>query len=265
MEGVRRKVLWVLRNSDKTASMRRSFSSKLCVYCRLRPADSADHIFSRKFFQVAHRDNLPQVPSCTRCNGQKSALETYLTAVLPMGTRLPSGPDPAVERRLQNNLKLVRELSEADGGGTVFPDGLLGVRTAFKFRFRYLEEYLGMTSAALAFHHFKRPIAEGYGVSFFDLTDSQADHMEQMFHLNCSARVERDLGEGAIRYRGIQAVDDPDLTVWQYQLFGGARLGYSERIDSESTSRVFMVIVARREFHEGLSISLLEVSSDDAQ
>jgi hypothetical protein len=40
-----------------------------------------------EFFLVKHRDGLPQAPACNACNGEKSALEHYLTTNLPFRGR----------------------------------------------------------------------------------------------------------------------------------------------------------------------------------
>jgi hypothetical protein len=67
--------------------MSKKYKGKVCVYCGKEPSTTGDHVFAREFFLVKHRDGLPQVPSCDKCNGEKSALEHYLTAVLPFGAR----------------------------------------------------------------------------------------------------------------------------------------------------------------------------------
>jgi 5-methylcytosine-specific restriction endonuclease McrA len=63
------------------------FASETCAYCATQPATTADHVFSREFFLVKRRANLPQVPACNSCNNAKSRLEHYLTAALPFGGR----------------------------------------------------------------------------------------------------------------------------------------------------------------------------------
>jgi 5-methylcytosine-specific restriction endonuclease McrA len=61
--------------------MGRGFKGKTCVYCAAAPAATMDHVFAREFFLVDRRANLPKVPACQACNGAKSDLEHYLTAV----------------------------------------------------------------------------------------------------------------------------------------------------------------------------------------
>jgi hypothetical protein len=192
-------------------------------------------------------------PACTRCNNQKSKLETYLTAVLPMGSRLGKGIDPNVVRRLRKNNKVASELAEAlELPAQVFSDGQVGIRTTFAFRYAYLEEYLNMAAVGLAWHHLGQCLADGYAVAFFDMNDSEAAVLEQLFHLNCAQRIYGLLGEGIVEYRAVQALDDPQLSIWQFRLFGGLALGYSEPGSERDKASTFVVILGRREFLEGL-------------
>lgn len=231
--------------------MKNQFKGMTCVYCRTRPAASDDHIFSRKLFPENLRSDLPKAPACERCNGQKSKLETYLTAVLPMGSRLGGGPDPKVIKRLKNNLKLVRELTATlEAPGQIFSDGRVGVRTAFPFRTHHLEEYLNMVATALAWYHFKIGPETDFCAAFFDLNDAQARGLDQMFHLNCAQRAYGFFGDGVVEYRAIQSEDDPTLSIWEFRLFGGLALGSSKREDERASW--FLVLLGRREFLEGL-------------
>jgi hypothetical protein len=86
--------------------MSKRFKGLLCAYCSQRPAVTGDHLFAREFFLKTQRANLPQVPTCDRCNGEKSKLEHYLTAVLPFGGRHPdalTNLSQMVEPRLAKN------------------------------------------------------------------------------------------------------------------------------------------------------------------
>jgi hypothetical protein len=94
--------------------MGKGFKGKTCVYCATAPAATMDHVFAREFFLVDRRANLPKVPACTACNGAKSQLEHYLTAVMPFGGRHADGLthlSGMVPGRLARNQKLARQLS----------------------------------------------------------------------------------------------------------------------------------------------------------
>lgn len=71
--------------------MKHKFAGEVCVYCAKAAADTSDHVIARKFFLVERRADLPQVPACTRCNGRKAELESYLMMILPFGAKCPFG------------------------------------------------------------------------------------------------------------------------------------------------------------------------------
>jgi hypothetical protein len=42
--------------------MSKKYKGKLCAYCTNKAAEAGDHVFSREFFLVEDRDDLPQAP-----------------------------------------------------------------------------------------------------------------------------------------------------------------------------------------------------------
>ena len=104
--------------------MRNSFRGLPCVYCGA-PATTDDHVIAAKFFLEPQRGNVPEVPACHRCNNEKSHLEDYLMVVLGFGATHPDATvnlNTLVRRRLENNLRLKRELAagyDASGGTTI--------------------------------------------------------------------------------------------------------------------------------------------------
>ena len=93
--------------------MRRDFKGKHCAYCSKAMANSEDHVFARKFFLEKDRKDLPKAPACDDCNGKKSRLETYLSAVLPFAGRHAQAVENlamGVPKRLDKNRKVSREL-----------------------------------------------------------------------------------------------------------------------------------------------------------
>jgi hypothetical protein len=83
------------------------------VYCGERESTTPDHVWGRGFCLEQYRDNLPQVPACGKCNGEKSTLEHYLMTVLPFGCQHRDSQatlKTLVPKRLEKNAKLFREL-----------------------------------------------------------------------------------------------------------------------------------------------------------
>ena len=46
-------------------------------------------------------------------------------------------------------------------------------------------------------------------------------YFDRLFAMNAKDRVRRDLGNGAVSYQGVQAVDTPQLTLWRFTFYGG--------------------------------------------
>ena len=46
-------------------------------------------------------------------------------------------------------------------------------------------------------------------------------YFDRLFAMNARDRVQVDLAGGAVSYRGVQAVDNPQLTLWRVKLYGG--------------------------------------------
>jgi hypothetical protein len=93
--------------------MGKKYKGKPCVYCGERDSTTADHVWGRGFCLEQYRDNLPQVPACGKCNGEKARLEHYLMTVLPFGGQHRDSQTTLralVPKRLEKNARLSREL-----------------------------------------------------------------------------------------------------------------------------------------------------------
>ena len=98
--------------------MSKKFKDKLCVYCAEEPSTSGDHVFARQFFLPRHRINLPKVPACDDCNGEKAELEHYLASLLPFGGRHSDAGEnleTMVPKHLGKNIGLNRALAQGQG------------------------------------------------------------------------------------------------------------------------------------------------------
>lgn len=102
----------------------KKYIGKPCAYCVDAKSTTGDHVLARAFVSAKARANLPQVPACTKCNGDKAALEHYLTAVLPEAARHADAAAVKAEaaRRLERNPRLKRK--QEDGAGFIeMPNG----------------------------------------------------------------------------------------------------------------------------------------------
>ena len=94
--------------------MSKMFKGKTCVYCGVRMATTADHIFARNFFVIDERQDLPKAPACHTCNNRKSQLEQYLQSVMPLGANHPNALRnlPMATKRLVKNRRLLRDINQ---------------------------------------------------------------------------------------------------------------------------------------------------------
>jgi hypothetical protein len=199
--------------------MRRKFRGLPCVYCGA-PATTDDHVIAAKFFLEPQRGNLPEVPACERCNNEKSHLEDYLMVVLGFGaTHLDATANLAqlVARRLENNLKLKRELAagyDASGGTTV------------PFDHEKLDKLFAMIASGLAWYHWGVLLGPGFSAIASLFNDAGAPFFTQMLSgWKTPIRVCANLGNGTFVYEGAQATDAQEATVWRFQMYGGIKFG----------------------------------------
>jgi hypothetical protein len=212
----------------------KKFKGKLCAYCVKTRATTDDHVFAREFFLVEDRHNLPKAPACGTCNNEKSKLEHYLTAVLPIGGRHPQAVAnllTSVPGRLAKNLKLKEELLAStepawlrEGTGLYHPTGV------FAFDSSKLQGLLKFVGRGLAWHHWKVYLRPEDVVSVMLMTDTASAVFGSMTSNWSSAqRVVENLGNGTVRYVGVQASDPPELTVWTIWMYGGLVLSDDRR------------------------------------
>ncbi len=197
--------------------MRNAFRGLPCVYCGA-PATSDDHVIAAKFFLEPQRRDLPEVPACQRCNNEKSHLEDYLMVVLGFGAKHPDAKvnlDTLVRRRLENNLRLKRELEA----------GFDGVKIPFDHPEK-IETLFAMIAQGLAWYHWKVLLKPGFSAIASLFHDSGAPFFTHMLAgWGTPIRVSDDLGNGTFVYEGAQATDVPEATVWRFQMYGGITFG----------------------------------------
>ncbi len=207
--------------------MSKKYKGKPCVYCQERPSiKQGDHVFARKLFLESERGNLIKVPSCKECNDDKSKIEHYLISVLPFGGMHSGAKEnlsSLVPPRLDKNLKLKRELksgmkyvwSKEENGTpkknlTIPFDG---------------ERYVGLFKylvKALSWHHW-RVYIETESIVF---TTALSKYGKKMFHqhlfpLRAQNKVNEVIGNNTVEYTGVQAVDDNQITIWEFETYNG--------------------------------------------
>ncbi len=208
--------------------MSKKFKNLPCVYCSGQQlATTADHVLARQFFIERDRDNLPKAPACARCNGEKSELEHYLTAVLPFGglhATATENLEAQVPPRLAKNRKLHRELNEGLIKKT-WPaaDENVGAM-AIPFQGEKLISLYGMIARGLLWHEWKAIVAPDEIVQPYSLSFAGEFLFKKLFQAKAVRRVSRDWGNGTVKYDGVQFADISIMYAWRIQIYGGVVL-----------------------------------------
>jgi hypothetical protein len=228
------------------------FSGMTCVYCLKEPSTpTGDHVFARKFFLADRRDNLPKVPACVRCNGKKAALELYLSAVLPLGANHKDAIPNAemAEGRVRKNAKLHRELIAGITKELIeISPGVHGERLVMPFSMAPLHELFPFIVKALAWHHWNIELSPQFGVRVGSLPRAGEQFLAPLMELNVGNLVERNWGEGTFVYKGVQGTDYPEMTIWQFSVYGGFLV--AEKNTFSGQSACIWAITAHESFLE---------------
>lgn len=207
--------------------MSKKYKDKPCVYCVERPSTkTGDHVFAREFFLDSERGNPIKAPACIACNNDKSKIEHYLASLLPFGGMHGDAKEhlsKLVPPRLEKNLKLKRELSA--GMSYVLHDNENGVPTrylAVPFDGNCYSELFKYVAKALAWYHWGTYLSKDSFVYSTSLTGVGVELFHKyFFSLRSKQRVEVTIGVNTIKYIGVQAVDNDQITIWEFELFNG--------------------------------------------
>jgi hypothetical protein len=219
--------------------MGKRFKGKTCVYCAASGAsETGDHILAREFVPAARRSQIPQAPACKSCNEAKAELEHYLTTVLLFGGRHPDAAGNLENdgpRRLAKNRKLHRELARGcSRSWTKVPSGILVNALTVPINGERVEKLVGYIVRGLMWHHWGIVLGPDCFVEVLSLTAHGEAFFQRYAEMNAEARVKGDIGEGALVYEGTQGTDNPQVSVWEISIFGGARMTAPDGKDSIS-------------------------------
>lgn len=211
----------------------RKFKDELCVYCVDDLATDCEHIFTKRFFTVEQRANLPTAPACGPCNTAKSKLENDLMAVLPFGGVHADAHQnlEEVPKRLAKNQRMHRFLLQ---GRRKFwnlePSGVDVERTAYPVPSETLARLFRMITRALVWHHFDHTYLTPEHVVWATTRSpsESAEFAAEFAAADDSRKVSANLGNGTFLYEGFHEPGKPTLTVWRFAIYGGLVLGHSQ-------------------------------------
>lgn len=208
--------------------MGKTYKGKTCVYCGVEGvSQTGDHVFARNWFPKEHQANLPQVPACRPCNQGKAELEHYLLTLLPFAGRQPDSSallSSTAPSRLAKNMKLHRELAQGRGRTWVKENGVIRSTMTLPFDGKKLAALFVLITRGMAAYAWRAQIPQDYYVGAGLLTSFGASFLEPFLRGGGQHEV-GSLGGGLIDFHGVQANDNPLLTVWRFRLYGGAAFG----------------------------------------
>ena len=221
--------------------MSKKYKGKTCVYCCTATSDTADHVFAKELFLETRRADLPQVPACEACNGQKSTLEHYVTAVLPFGGRhLDGAPnlESIVPKRLAKNMPLHASLRRGMKPHWAREKGLLVPTMSIPLEWQKVEQWLTYLVRGLAWHHWKVLIGADCAVHVLVLTSHGEAFFQQFRKMRAAKRIRHDVGDGTFMYEAAQGVDNPQVSVWEFSIYGGVTLAEGGGAPRQTASKI---------------------------
>lgn len=215
--------------------MSKKFKGKTCAYCcRDGASEAKDHVIAREFVLTRYRDNLPTVPTCKGCNSKKSALETYALAVLPFGSMLPDGEEyllANMERRLAKHPKLKRELGTGASREWIRQNGLMVPVLTMPLDHERITALIAMIVRGLFRYEYGFPLRTHWETRVTNfLPMDEAALMPKFIKAlgRAPEKVERAVGDGAVRYTAWHSRWCKYWSVWHLTMFGGLKVGGDE-------------------------------------
>jgi hypothetical protein len=223
----------------------KGYKGKTCVYCAVDfISDTEDHVLAKKFFPEAQRANLPKVPACTSCNRAKAGLEHYLATVLPFAGRHPDAGEvlsSMVPRRLAKNRKLHSQLSSSLGQAWLKDGATLRPATTLLLDADQLKGLVRYFVRGLAAYHWDLIIPAVYRIGVGVWTNEGEQLVASALPKSGKATIEGSWGNRAFEYRGLQAEDDPNLTLWKFEIYGGVLLAGDSNLAPDASPRIWAI------------------------
>lgn len=208
--------------------MNNKYKGKPCAYCVVTPAVTGDHIFARKFFLEHRRADLPQVPVCDKCNREKAKLEHYLTAILPFGGQHSdalTNLETMVPKRLAKNVKLHTALANSQQlVWNIAPSGLILPTISVSIDSNQIAQLFSFIVRGLTWYHWQTYLSPDEPVKVRFITEAQSQKMDAVFALGNSEQRSNNLGDGTAVYRVTRSIANPELSLWEFSLYGGLQL-----------------------------------------
>lgn len=202
-----------------------SLKGQTCIYCNLEPSTkNGDHLLARSFIPIPLRNGVPKLPCCEPCNREKAALELYLTAVMPLGSRAENLPDyfSAVAHKLEGNLRLKREIF---GGMEVALDPTSGADEKtlfFPFQSAKLTRYVKFLAIGAIYWATGNRIIPLHHIDVkFATHDNDLRYIWEFFHQTSGLKFQGQIGGDVLKIEGLANAHELTLCVVRFDFMNG--------------------------------------------
>jgi hypothetical protein len=218
----------------------KKYIGKTCAYCtREGASETPDHVVAREFFLVKDRGNLPIVPACAECNGNKSKLEHYALSILPLGSRhvdARSYSEQNINRRLRRSARLRSQLRFEHSGLWEGNKGLLLPVMSLAVDEEKIRKLFSLIVRGLFMFHWGEALDFEWQPNVAIITDEDAVFPRIFALLGPRFEaVSRNLGRGTFLYEGHRSVAHRWNSVWQFTWYGGLQFAS----DADTKKRAF--------------------------
>lgn len=226
----------------------KKYSGKTCAYCA-RPGASTtrDHVVATKFFLREDRADIPIVPACAACNGEKSTLEHYAMSVLPFGSRHAEAlryTEEHMTRRLDKNAALRTRLSAEPSGLWEDHRGILVPTMSVPIETEKIQRLFSYVVRGLFMFHWKEALDPDWCADVTFIHPKFEAHVISRLAPYIGkprAMANRDLGRGTVVYEGAQSEHLPQFSLWQFTLFGEMQFGGDPKLGALRLTRFYAV------------------------
>jgi hypothetical protein len=198
-----------------------------CSYCGNEGKVEDDHVVPEAIFVNVNQATI-KVPSCRKCNVQKSAGEDDLRDFMVISVGVDGHPDiyPLMEKMAEAYGKGFSKIGKAADesrklvlrrgkGGVLYP--------AFSVPFDdpwHMDRTLRYIVRGLYFHEFQRPWLKDQPLSLSTIPQENFDDVFEFFATMPGPTFREPLGNNVFTWMPISAADNPDVVAWPMVFFG---------------------------------------------
>jgi hypothetical protein len=202
--------------------------NRICAYCgsSLSAKDSEDdHVIARQFFpsEEKYRGNLPQVPSCGKCNREKQKCEDSAGVILQFAHDSDASRkvlDDRVPKTLAKNARISRALQTGmhrawvcDKSGLLLERLVIDINQQELF---YINQWFRFVTKGLYHFEMKEPLPKGYDIYLLKPTSQEEFDSWANFLLSTKHCQERQIANGEFGYLYSRNTEEKAFSMWLF-------------------------------------------------